>query len=84
MKAYGDAPAKYLVMMDCKPRPKKPGEAYSSYMTWRKTLSEARDAIRDNERSIKKPNTFGGLVDWGDDEWERKYRIYEMTATEIK
>lgn len=83
MPKYGAAPAAFVVMQDCKPRKGKPGEPYTARMGGYQSLKDAKDAIKKNERDIRNPNTFGGLIDWGDDLWDRHYRIYKAEYVEV-
>ena len=84
MPKYGAKPACYTVMQDSKPGKSK-GEAYTSRMGNYDSLDEAKKAIAENERELRHPNTYGGLIDWGPlDMWHRSYRIFKAEYTEIK
>ena len=82
--AYGGDPATYVVYTDAKPRKGKPGTPFTSRMAGFYSLEEARKAIEENEREIRHPNSYGGLIDWGDDNWHRHYRIFKAEYIEVK
>jgi hypothetical protein len=84
MQKYGAAPAEFVVYVDAKPQKGKPGEAYTSRMGGYRSLEEAKRAVAKNEREMTRPNSYGGLIDWGDDRYHRHYRIFEATYNEIE
>lgn len=83
MPKYGAAPAPFIVLQDWKPKKRGGGEPHTSRMGGYLSLKEAKDAIVRNEREMSRPNSYGGLVDWGDDDGIRHYRIYKAEYEEI-
>ena len=76
MLAHGAEPGAFVVMVDYKPRKSNAGNPYSRRLGGYATLQLAKIAIQNHEKDMREPNTFGGLIDWGKDEWIREYRVF--------
>lgn len=46
-----------------------------------KTIDDAQDAIKADIEANAKPNTYGGLIDWGTAS-PREYAIYDLRTSE--
>ena len=84
MAKYGIDPPKFVVYQDWKPKKPENGIPNTSRMGGYNTLEEAKIAIVENEQEMRRPPSYGGLIDWGEDTGQRKYRIYECNYTEVK
>lgn len=85
--AYGSSPATFapfVVYCDYKPKGRRAYEPYTSRLGGYASLKEAKRAIAANDKELRSPNTYGGLIDWGEDDTERKYRIFECVYTQVK
>jgi len=82
MSKYGSAPAPFIVLADYRPPNKKQGDPYTARLGGYQTLTEALAAIKKEEASRVSPETFGGLIDWGD-LWKASYRIFQATYKSV-